>query len=280
MKHIILIGCFVAVSFNGFTQSFFGNTTTQESHQGKVFLYWGWNRGWYSKSDITFAGDNYNFRLDKVVAKDRQTHFDPSIYLNPGRATIPQYDFRIGYYFKKNLSLSFGFDHMKYVVQQGQHVKMSGTIAETGTPYDGSYSHDDVVIQPGFLQLEHTNGLNYLNLELRHLNQIADFNKVKINLVEGVGAGGLYPKTDATVLGYDRNDEWHWSGFGLDALVGVNVEFFKYFFVQSEIKGGFIDMPDIRITSIKSDQAKQYFFFSQLNVVFGANINLMTKDKN
>jgi hypothetical protein len=249
MKHIILIGCLLAVSFNGLSQSFFSNT--QENHQGKIFLYWGWNRGWYSKSDISFAGDNYNFRLDKVMAKDRQTHFDPSIYLNPGRATIPQYDFRIGYYFKKNLSLSFGFDHMKYVVQQDQHVKLSGNIAETGTPYDGSYSHSDVVIQPGFLQLEHTNGLNYLNLELRHLTEIADFKKVKINLVEGVGAGGLYPKTDATVLGYDRNDEWHWSGFGLDALIGVNVEFFKYFFVQSEIKGGFIDMPDIRITSIK-----------------------------
>jgi hypothetical protein len=277
MKHIILIGCLLAVSFNGLSQSFFSNT--QENHQGKIFLYWGWNRGWYSKSDISFAGDNYNFRLDKVMAKDRQTHFDPSIYLNPGRATIPQYDFRIGYYFKKNLSLSFGFDHMKYVVQQDQHVKLSGNIAETGTPYDGSYSHSDVVIQPGFLQLEHTNGLNYLNLELRHLTEIADFKKVKINLVEGVGAGGLYPKTDATVLGYDRNDEWHWSGFGLDALIGVNVEFFKYFFVQSEIKGGFIDMPDIRITSIKSDHAKQHFFFSQLNVVFGANINLMTKDK-
>ncbi len=277
MKNFICIGCLLVLAYQGSAQSFL--PSDQESHKGKLFFYWGWNRAWYTKSDISFAGDNYNFTLKNVSAADRPSHFDANIYLNPANATIPQYDFRIGYYFKDNFSLSFGFDHMKYVVRQFQTVKISGNIAQTGTSYDGSYDNDDVMIQPGFLSFEHTNGLNYLNFELRHLDPLLAFKNVKINIIEGVGAGGLYPKTDATLLDYDRNDEWHWSGFGFGALVGINAEFYRYFFIQSEVKGGFIDMPDIRITSIQTDQGKQTFFFSQLNIVFGANIDLFTRKK-
>ena len=40
-------------------------------NKGKMFAYWGWNRGHFSTSDITFKGENYNFTLDNVEAKDK-----------------------------------------------------------------------------------------------------------------------------------------------------------------------------------------------------------------
>jgi hypothetical protein len=49
----------------------------------------------YSKSDITFKGNNYNFTLENAAAQDKPKgwHID---YINPARMTIPQTNLRIG----------------------------------------------------------------------------------------------------------------------------------------------------------------------------------------
>lgn len=245
--------------------------------KGKLYVYWGWNRGWYTNSDISFDGADYDFTLSDVVAKDRQTPFSLNAYLNPALISIPQYNFRIGYFIKDHYDISFGVDHMKYVVELDQTVEISGDISGTGTAYDEVYNNDEIVIEEGFLLFEHTDGLNYLNVEFRRFDNIFDFNKVKINLTEGFGAGVLMPKTNATLLNNERHDEFHLAGWGMGAVVAVNVSFFEWFFIQSEFKGGFISMPDIRTTMDNTDQASQNFFFSQLNIVFGATINLNKK---
>jgi len=167
------------------------------NQKGKLYVYWGWNRGWYTTSDISFRGTDYDFNLNQVVAKDRQTPFSLNAYLNPTLITIPQYNFRIGYFISKNYDISFGVDHMKYVVQSDQTVKISGYISSTETEYDGEYDNDDIIIEEGFLNFEHTDGLNFLNVEFRRFDNIFDFNKVKINLTEGFGLGALMPKTNS-----------------------------------------------------------------------------------
>jgi hypothetical protein len=247
------------------------------SQKGKLYVYWGWNRGWYTTSDIGFSGADYDFNLNNVVAKDRQTPFSLNSYLNPTLITIPQYNFRIGYFITSNYDISFGVDHMKYVVQSGQTVKISGYISEPETRYEGVYENDDIVIEEGFLNFEHTDGLNYLNVEFRRFDNIFDFNKVKINLTEGLGLGVLMPKTNATLLNNERHDDFHLAGYGISAVVAINISFYEVFFIQSELKGGYINMPDIRTTMSKADKASQSFFFSQLNIVFGVKINLGKK---
>jgi hypothetical protein len=244
-----------------------------------LYFYWGWNWDQFSKSDIRFTGTDYDFTLSKVVANDRQSPFAFNIYLNPANMTIPQYNFRVGYFIKNNWDISFGIDHMKYVMQNDQTVEISGNIKNTGTEYDGDYSGEDIVLTKDFLQFEHTDGLNYGNLEVRRSDQIFDFNKTKINFTGGLGFGLLIPRTNTTLLNNERYDEFHFAGYGLHAVAGINVTFFNKFFVQSEIKGGFIDMPDIRTTNSTSDKGRQDFFFSQINVVIGGIINLNKKTK-
>lgn len=41
------------------------------------------------------------------------------------------------------------------------------------------------------------------------------------------------------------------------------------------MKGGFINMPDIRTTELTSDHASQYFFFVQANILFGFRVGLL-----
>ena len=246
----------------------------EKSRKGTMYMYWGWNRGWFSNSDVHFKGDDYDFTLYDLVAKDRQSEFAWDPYFKISRLTIPQYNFRLGYFFKENYSISFGVDHMKYVMVQNQSVKISGDIDTSySQKYGGTYDKDDLVVANDFLLFEHTDGLNYLNFEIRRYDEMYSIGKVSFNVTEGLGGGMLMPKTNATFLSHDRNDEFHVAGFGIGAVVGLNFTFYKYFFIQSEFKAGYINMPNVRITPDPADIASQDFWYTQLNVVFGVKYN-------
>lgn len=242
-------------------------------NKGKFYVFWGGNRDNFTKSDIHFSGDNYDFTLNNVEANDKPKgwHID---YLNPARMTIPQTNFKIGYFLTDHYNISIGVDHMKYVMAQNQTVNMTGMISGN-PPFDGTYTNDPTILTEDFLTFEHTDGLNYIHTELSRVDDISKIFKIRntdkfqINITEGIGAGLLYPKTNAKLLGKERHDDFHVSGYGVSAKVGLNLTFFKYFFLQTELKGGYIDMSDIRTTNSPSDKASQHFFFMQRIIAFG-----------
>ena len=65
--------------------------------------------------------------------------------------------------------------------------------------------------------------------------------------------------------------------YGIALKGGINITFFKYFFIQSELKGGFIHMPNIRTTPDKSDGASQHFFYLMPDVLFGVIFKVANK---
>lgn len=249
--------------------------------KGNFFVYWGWNRAAYTTSDIHFKGNDYDFTLHDVVAKDRQSPFTAKLYFTPNTITIPQYNFRLGYFFHDKYNISIGADHMKYVMQQYdgssyQNVKIDGEI-HNGTVYDGVYTNDTIYLSEDFLKFEHTDGLNYENIEVRRFDVLFSRKQFQFATNEGFGIGALIPRTNTTLMNNARYDEFHLAGYGISTVLSLNATFFKYFFVQMEWKGGFIHMPDIRTTMHKYDKASQHFWFSQYNVVFGANFRIPSK---
>ncbi|MFK5983024.1 MAG: hypothetical protein QM499_08930 [Flavobacteriaceae bacterium] len=277
MKFKLLI-LLVFISLYGYSQEVL--PVLKNGKKGEFFLYWGYNWDWYSTSDIHFEGDDYNFELHKVVAKDNQTDWSFERYFYLGNLTLPQYNLRLGYYFSDHYSVSLGIDHMKYVVQEGQTTQISGYIGASGSPYEGVYDNDNIVIEEGFLEFEHTDGLNYINAEVRRFDELYSFHKnIQLNMFVGAGFGGLYPKTNTTLISKERYDEFHLAGWGAHLLLGVNVTFFRHLFLQTELKGGFINMPDIRTTQSPSDRASQHFFFGQYNINLGGTINFLENKK-
>ena len=245
-----------------------------------MYVYWGWNRASYSNSDIRFTGNNYDFTLYDVKAKDRITNFTYD-YFHPTKVTLPQTNVRIGYFLNDNYTISVGVDHMKYVVKSYQTVKISGEI-NVGNQFDGVYNNDDILLSHNFLRLEHTDGLNYVNVELKRFDEIGhligiNHKDFQLNITEGFGAGVLFPRTNSTLFNQKRWDEFHVSGWGISAGVGLNLTFFKHFFIQSDLKYGYIKMPNIRTTDNVEDKASQSFTFFQKNIVFGARFNLFNK---
>jgi len=267
MKNFFAL-CFAFISLSSLGQITFKPETNKK---GEFYAHWGWNREWYTKSDIHFTGDNYDFTLRDVKAKDKPAEFDASTYFSPKNITIPQYNFRIGYYFKSNYHLSLGIDHMKYVVQKGQTVKIDGNINEPNNAYNGTYANnDEVTIDPGFLEMEHTDGLNYSNIELGRFDNLLNYKKVTLAMTEAIGVGVMYPKSDIHLFSKERHDEFHVAGFGANVQVGLNIKFWRHFYIQSEFRGGYVNMPDIRTTYDKADNAKQQFYYAQFNVLAGA----------
>ncbi|WP_301400481.1 hypothetical protein [Polaribacter huanghezhanensis] len=248
------------------------------SNKGKFYVYWGWNRGTYSNSDIRFKGENYDFTLSDVTANDRPTKFGINPYFRLDRITIPQTNYRIGYFFKENYTISIGVDHMKYVMNANQNVLINGTI-NTGSSYDKVYTNENIQLVENFLTFEHTDGLNYINAAV---NRFDDFSYLiglnsenfQINLTEGLGAGILFPKTNTKLLGKERHDDFHISGWGVSASVGLNITFLKHFFIQSDVKAGYINMSDIRTTKSASDTASQSFYFIENTILLGGRFRL------
>ena len=261
-------------------------------NKGKFYFFWGGNRESFSKSDIHFKGDNYYFTVIDAIADDKPKGWHAD-YLNPGRMTIPQTNFRMGYFINDHYNISLGLDHMKYVMRQDQIAKVTGNInlpsSEIGSMYNGVFNNTPVNFLTNysdydngspFLTFEHTDGLNYINSEISRVDDfsklfgITNTDKIQINLTEGFGAGLLYPKTNSKVLGKERHDDFHFSGFGVSAKVGINVTVFKHFFVQGELKGGYINMNDIRTTAVTNDTASQKFMFLQRIISFGGIFSL------
>ncbi|MCF6130285.1 hypothetical protein L1S35_11425 [Flavobacterium sp. AS60] len=248
-------------------------------NKGKMFIFWGGNRESFSKSDIHFKGPDYDFTLYDVRASDKPKGWSID-YINPSRMTIPQTNFRIGYFINDHYNISIGFDHMKYVMIQNQNVEVGGVVGDSYPDHAGVYlpsgNNNTIDLTDGtFLIFEHTDGLNYINTEFSRVDDISKiFNirntdKFQLNITEGIGTGILYPKTNATLLGKERHDDFHVSGFGISAKVGLNLTFFKYFFIQAEMKGGYINMNDIRTTKDSADSASQHFLFLQRIIAFG-----------
>ena len=169
---------------------------------------------------------------------------------------------------------------MKYVMTQNQIANVTGSInlpiGDAGAIHNGIYNNTPVnFADETFLIYEHTDGLNYVNTEIsRHddissLFRITNTDKIQVNLTEGVGVGVLYPKTNTTLLGKSRHDEFHVSGYGTSVKAGLNITFFKHFYIQGELKGGYINMQDIRTTQSNEDKASQDFFFFQRIIAFG-----------
>ncbi len=242
-------------------------------NKGKFFVSWGGNRESYSKSDITFRGTDYSFTIYDVTAHDKPKgwHCD---YVNPARMTIPQTNLKLGYFISDHYSISLGVDHMKYVMYQLKAVDINGNYPNAGS-YGETLPNGQVLLTEDFLTFEHTDGLNYVNTELSRFDDVSKFlkinntDKIQINVTEGVGGGFLYPKTNTQLLGKERHDDFHVSGYGVSLKAGINITFLKHFYVQGELKGGYINMPDIRTTNDPADSASQEFFFFQRIIAFG-----------
>lgn len=241
----------------------------------KFYLYWGWNRSRYTKSDIRLYGTDHDFTMTDVKAKDLQTDFSLKEYFFITRLSIPQTNLKAGYFLNEKYSIAAGFDHMKYKVVNGQSVNIDGRIDRVSA-YKGEYHDTSIVISEDFLHFDHTDGLNYVFGEINRHDQWLNLarGKVRISSETGVGLAILRPRTAVTFLNEKGPNVYHFAGYGVNGKVGLNFLLFRHISLMTEVKGGVINMPNIRATANKDGKAKQHFGFIQANCLIGATFGI------
>ncbi|TGL42493.1 hypothetical protein [Leptospira perdikensis] len=262
---------------------------TINDKKGNWNIQWGYNRSYYTQSDINFRGPGYEYTLKGVDAKDKPESFKADVYLNPSKFEIPQYNIKFSYFFTDRFFLAFGQDHMKYVVTPGQPVKYSGYIdpgviaknqmalslesamfiylfpdhVQQMAGYHGG--DQTITLTPDILKYEHTDGLNYLFLDFGWITPLytSSDGLSGISLVSTIGGGPVVCRSDVRVLGKGQNNNFHLSGYGVSGYVATRYEFSRTYFIEFGGKGGYIDLTDV-LTSGGSNRASQNFGFLEL----------------
>jgi hypothetical protein len=243
---------------------------TKSRKKGTLYGSWGYSREWYSKSDIHIKHDgdinrrdkdgNYDFTIHDAKASDRDD-FD-QIY-DVKNVTIPQFSFRIGYLFNDKYDLGFeiNYDHAKYIVDDYQTLRITGQIF--GTPID----KDTLVDPQSFLHFEHSDGANFLmiNLVKRFQFYNAKTEKLRLSAVLKAGPGLVYPRTDVTLFGTRVNNKWHVAGYIVGLEAGPRIEAFKYFFAEWTAKIGYANYTNALVLE---DTAKANHKFTTFMSIF------------
>ncbi|HMX78769.1 MAG TPA: hypothetical protein PLG91_00570 [Ferruginibacter sp.] len=203
-----------------------------------MYLQWGYNSESYTRSTIHFKMSNGNdFKLHRVTAHDKGD-FD-AIYKKPSEISIPQYNYRIGFYLNRGRTraIEINFDHTKYVVTDGQKARVTGTI-------DGQYVDVDSILNPEtFLHFEHTDGANWLhfNYVSQHvLLRTASRSRPLFTAVWKAGAGINIPRSDFTWRGSRLNNDFHIAGYNISAEAGVRFYLFPRLFFELTGKTGYV----------------------------------------
>jgi hypothetical protein len=235
------------------------------STRHSFFVSWGYNRAQYSASRIRFNGNNYDFTLHDVTASDRAEPFTLDRYFAPRNIWIPQYNYRAGWFYSDEWSISIGLDHMKYVMDADQSVQITGSISpERSQRYAGNETHT-VKLTNDFLQYEHTDGLNLLSLDVDHHDLLwrSQRGSIHINFTEGLFLGPMIPRTDVRLFNEGINNRFHVAGYGAGMQFGLFAMFPRRVFVRLLVKGGYTELPDVLTTGTSSDRASQGFWFLQ-----------------
>lgn len=243
--------------------------------EGTMFVSWGYNRSFYTKSDINFFGTGYDFTLNGAKAVDRPST-DVKTYFSITNITVPQFNLRVGYNYKKNWAISIGYDHMKYVLVDNQPYTLTGYIksgVDNVTHWSGNYTNEPVVTHEETFHYENTNGLNYIRAEITRIDPWirSEAGNFGLSSLFGISTGGILSFNDFTFAGRKDTQTISMSGFGLSAHAGVRLEFFKHFFIQMNGAAGFINQVnvDTRPNDYNSG-AKQKFGYAASEIVGGA----------
>ncbi|UTW62961.1 hypothetical protein KFE98_02035 [bacterium SCSIO 12741] len=245
--------------------------------KGRVFFYWGYNRSWYTKSDIHLQGKNYDVTIHDAKGQDKPEPVDLSVYCHPERFTVPQYNYALGYHLSEKWSIAGGFDHMKYFFVADQSYKITGYAQTEEHPeVNGEYQEDLVFIPSEDFEYEHSDGLNYVFLEGTYHQSVwmSPSQRFYLDVNGGLGAGLLIPKTRFRAFDHESDNRFHVAGGGFNGKLEMRFTFYRNFFLQTAAKGGYLWMGNILTTSDPAEKADQRFGFLEYFVSLGFSVPL------
>ncbi len=266
MRFLLVVSVTVLMFCDVLAQDNCNCPSMSKKNKGTLYVTWGYNKDWFTKSDLHFSGSEhggYNFTIENAKAHDRPSLDKIFVY----DISIPQYVYRAGYFFnnKQNTGIEIAFDHTKYIMYNNQTMRLKGHIGE-------QYFDKDTLIDEHFLQFEHTNGANFLMANFLKRFYLAKTQNRKhwLSLILKPGAGIVIPKTDVTLFGQRLDNKFHIAGYiaGIDAT--LRYDLYKYFFIEASAKGVFANYTNV--LTVGSGKARHHFFAAEVIGTFGVQV--------
>lgn len=197
--------------------------------KGELYFSWGYNTEWYTRSNIRISqpdlGNDYTFI--HIKGNDNKG-WNGQIFTKP--LTIPQYNYRLGYFFnkEKGLALEINFDHTKFLFAD-QNARIKGKL-------DGKQSVDTTIAfneANGFFYYLN-NGANFLLFNIvkrKQLYQRKD-EKLKIDFLGKAGIGPVIPHVENSFFGKKNDPHFQIGGWNVGLEAAVRATFFKTFYLE------------------------------------------------
>ena len=261
-----------------FSQSDSVGTNSLKKNKSTFYFGWGYNRDWYSKGNIHLVNNNpqlidgkyytYDYTVYNAIGHDRPQFDKIKDVVN---ITVPQFNVRMGWFFndKKDFGIELNYDHAKYVVDDYQKARVKGQINGQG------FDKDTVLNPNSFLHYEHTDGANFvmMNLIKRWILIASPKYHSNIGLIVKPGFGFVYPRTDVTVFGNRVNNNWKVSGLVAGIETGIRMEFLKNGYVEFTGKGGCADYMNALVQGKGYGKASNTFWYAEAILILGYQFN-------
>lgn len=244
--------------------------------RGTLWGYWGYNRTRYTNSNIRFVGPGYDFTLSDAKGHDEQAIVSMNNYLRLSNLTVPQFNIRLGYFIRDHWSVSFGYDHFKYIFADENEVFLSGTIddgIDEVTDWSGTYNAEPVVTDRKLFHYENSDGMNFIRAELNRIDtwiRLGNKDQFKVSSNLGFSVGTVLSRNDFKFAGSETKRTTSMSGFGTAVHISPRIEFFRHIFVQPTLSAGFIRQGRVKTRpNNASSYAQQSLGYGEFNTVVG-----------
>jgi len=269
MKHLNRASLVIFLGILSFAASAQDNTVRSQDYnyvgrQGQWYFSWGYNEEWYTHSDIHVSqptlGNDYSFK--NVFAEDK-VGWDHDFFHTP--ISIPQYNYRLGHWFKDDWAIEINFDHAKYQVEPEQLLHVKGTMDHK--PIDTFF------VNNGTLVYQLNNGANFFLFNLVHRIQVphANFKFFNASLLLKGGVGFMYPHTQNTIYGHDNDQGFQFGGLDIGGEADLRMTFFKYVYLEYCNKLIFTDYWGLHVYD---GVARQHFGTYEMIANIGVNVPL------
>lgn len=238
----------------------------------QVYFSWGYNRGYHTKTDVKFTTPDGTFTVHDTVGKDRQSPFDPKIYFNPTKLSIPQYNVELGVMFNEKWGLELKQDHMKLVFDNTRPYEITGDYNhQVVVPNENPVADWDAVRPVDFevakankdaswLKFEHSDGYNYISVGAVYNQNLYQSKNEKFGIDArfGAGAGLMIPKT---FVAMHQDQSWNWEGLdnkfhiaggGVHGEAKLKFTFWNSIYLQAATRGTYIKVKDALVDGTES----------------------------
>lgn len=267
MKKVLLLSLFTMVILTSFAQ--------KTERKGEFYFSWGYNKDYYTNSNIYVSQPalNNNFNFKNTVLIDHPG-WDEGLFNTA--LSIPQYNYRFGYFFDKNKDWAFeiNFDHTKALIKDNQTIHMVGTYHGAAIDSSFIFSKTGEGTSRNYYYLN--NGANFLlfNVVKRNRFKSLSTKNITIDGLTKFGVGPLIPHVENSLFGKNNNSKFQFGGWNTGAEYVIRSTFYKKLYLEFS---GKLDYAMYYNLNVYQGNARQNFGTLEFILSFGYNIPMGAK---